>query len=878
MHNFRGELRQITGSALSVSVTISRNRGLLRSTFTLISLAALAGIPALANQGAVRMLSTVPNTTFIEQPLGESVITINDTSRSISSVQGAIDSSRAANPNSVIVIHLLKGAAYTVDAAGLLLGSHECLVMEGAMIRAADSSVTSPLITIAPGATNVSISGGTLDGLKASTQGILASAASRVNIDHVVARNFGLDGIFLNGNGNTAFDNEMTVTLSDVSGNRGAGIHIQNATQTTVLDNDCHENSIGIQASAAWANIANNTCHFNGIGIDIAGGNDNVVANNTCNSNGIGIHAGAATGMIVSNSLGANFLAGIQSDGTKNNFIDNLFSQGNTVNFVSKGTNDNIIAYKAPVSASGQNYFYPPLIDNQHSDPIIVNGMGRTDLTISSTTIDDVQTQYNLALAANPNNAIVLHLNGTFTVAAVPLRLSSNTSLLLNGTIQINSSTRASAAISASASGQTRISVSGGVIDGGGFTGHNGISISSASMVQVDQVKLQNFGTSNPRVANSDVIHFSGGATPYVVTRSTINGGAARGIWLQLSGQKSLISDNEVTNVNMDGVDCDSSTFGAVVKFNYLHDLVRYGVFIEQSAMNNLALGNICNQDQRDINVFNNSATPRPPTQLNSIVANSLLGANGLRNGGGSDPTVVTSHNFFFNNVLINASIVSQQNGTENYYSQNFQSNGTISTQGAEAFFNSVDVSGKLQIRDKQGFAAVVQNASIADGAPIMTAYDHALGNGSNNDEWKFIPSTNGYYQVVNANSSLSMAVQDASTASGAPIIQSTFSNGTGNDEWLIQHTANGSYNFVNRRSSLVLDVPDSRGKSNSQLDQAQANACADQQFKLVEDSLFGTLVPYGFFHDGAADDCREYEHRNDDDHSLSNGLSSGRQ
>lgn len=838
---FSSEVRKLTRSELPISCRIYQ--GLVRSAFSLIALAFMAGT-VWASQGAVRLLYTVPNATFIEQPSGESVVTINDTSGSISSVQSAIDSARAGNPDQIIVVHLLRGAVYTVTTAGLTLDSHECLVVEGAMIRAANSSVTVPLITIAQGATNVSVSGGTLDGRGANTQGILASAASRVNVDHVVVRNFGLDGIALSGNGNTAFDNEMTVTRSDVFGNRGAGIHIQNSTQTTVLDNDCHENVIGIQVSAAWANVANNTCHFNGVGIDIAGGNDNVVANNTCNRNGIGIHAGAATGMIVSNSIGDSLIAGINSDGTGNNFIDNLFSEGNTINLLSGGSNNNIIAYKAPANASGQNYFYPPLIDNQHTDPTIVNGMGRTDLTISSTTMDDVQGQYNAALAANPNNVIVLHLNGIFTVGAAPLRLSSNTSLLLNGTIQINTSTTASAAITASASGQTRISISGGVIDGGGLTKHNGISISSASMVQVDHVTLQNFGAPNPRVSNSDVIHFSGGATPYVVTRSLINGGAARGIWLQLSGQKSLISDNEVTNVNMDGVDLDSSTFGAVVKFNYCHDLVRYGVFIEQSAKNNLALGNICNHDQRDINVFNNSVTPRQPTQYNSIIANSLLGNNGLRNGGGSDPTVVTSHNFFFNNVLNDASIVSQQNGTENYYSQNYQSGGTLATAGAEAFFNSVDVSGNLQIRDAHGLAAVVQKASSADGAPVVTAHDHSLGNGTNGDEWRFIPSTSGYYQIVNANSSLSMAVQGASTVSGALIVQSAYSNGIGNDEWLIQHTDNGAYNFVNRRSGLLLDVPGPQGKPDIQLDQAQPSSYADQQFNLVEDTSMRALVP----------------------------------
>src|SRR6185436_8441384 len=126
----------------------------------------------------------------------------------------------------------------------------------------------------------------------------------------------------------------------------------------------------------------------------------------------------------------------------------------------------------------------------------------------------------------------------------------------------------------------------------------------------------------------SDSIHFSGGSTPYIVTRSLVNGSSSRGIWLQLNGVKSVISDNEVLNVNQDGVDCDSSTSGSVTKFNYCHDLVRYGVFIEQSASHNLALGNICNNTGRDINLYNNSTTPRGPTQYNSILCNVCLNNN----------------------------------------------------------------------------------------------------------------------------------------------------------------------------------------------------------------------------------------------------------
>src|SRR5689334_2226866 len=86
---------------------------------------------AFAGQGVVRMLYTVPNTTFIERRTGETVVTVNDVSGSIATLQASINSARAANPTNPIVIRLLPGATYTVSTAGIVLGSHEVLVAGG---------------------------------------------------------------------------------------------------------------------------------------------------------------------------------------------------------------------------------------------------------------------------------------------------------------------------------------------------------------------------------------------------------------------------------------------------------------------------------------------------------------------------------------------------------------------------------------------------------------------------------------------------------------------------------------------------------------------------------------------------------------------------
>src|SRR5437762_10651561 len=73
-----------------------------------------SALTVLAGQGAQRMLYTVPNSTFIEKTSGDSVVTVNDSSGLISTLQTSINDARSANPNSDIVIRLSSGATYWV--------------------------------------------------------------------------------------------------------------------------------------------------------------------------------------------------------------------------------------------------------------------------------------------------------------------------------------------------------------------------------------------------------------------------------------------------------------------------------------------------------------------------------------------------------------------------------------------------------------------------------------------------------------------------------------------------------------------------------------------------------------------------------------------
>jgi len=798
-------------------------------------LAGLLTSRAFGTQGVVRMLYSMPNGSFVETTSSDTVVTINDTSGSISTVQAAINSARSANASAIIEVYLQSGATYLVSGTSLILGSNECLVGTGAIIQAASSSVSVPLIQIASGARDVSVAGVFLNGEGANINGIDAPQAGHVAVDAVTAENCGLDCILLNGNGDTTFDSEISVTRCTAFGSpQHAGISIWNATQAVCVDNYCHNNSVGIWiASTAYSSVANNTCNNNSTGVDFNSGNDNNISNNTCDNNATGILLAGSNSMIVSNSVGGSTVVGINSDGSGNTLVDNLFTSGNAGNFSSAGSGNNIVAYEAALTASNQNYFYPPLTNNQHLVTTIKNGLGRTDLTIGSATVASVQSQYNSAVGANPGNVIVLHLTGNYTVTSSPLNLSSNTCVLLSGTIQINSSTTARCAVSGS--GISYVSISGGVIDGGTngvpSTGRQAIYFTGVSMFQIDSMVLRNFGTSGTRVGGADVVEIDHGSTPRIVTRCTITNGSGRGIWVATSGVKDVITDNTVTGVQMDGVDCDESTTGSVVKFNYLSNNTRYGVFIEQSASYNFVFGNVCDYDSSfGVGCYNNSATPRGATAYNCIFCNNILGDNGLRNGStGDGNSVVTSNNYFFNNTIVSSNIQSGLYGSANYYSENYLSNSSISTSGVEEFFNPPDVAGYFYIRDSHsGLGAEVLNSSTSAVAAVVTG----TTTGAGNDEWQLVPTDGGYYKVVNKHSGMVWNVNGASDSPGATIIQYPY-GGNGNDEWMPLPTGTGLYNFVCRSSGLYLQVTGSNLTPGTQLDQWTADGGPEEAFGL---------------------------------------------
>ena len=664
--------------------------------FLVLFLATLTA--SLAQPGVTGTLYTVPNGTFYQQTSGETVTTINDTSGSISTLQTAINSARTANASRFLIINLKSNSEYLVTTSPLILGSKMCLSgSSNTSIAASPSSTATCLIKITGGSSYTSVNFLTLNGNRANLYGIEASGVNRVNLDQLIIRKTGKDGIFMQGLGAEFFDNEVTVTRCEISeATTAAGIHLSDTTQAVCLDNLCYNNSYGILLeSSAHAALVNNQAKFNtDSGICLTNASTNKITHNLCQGNGIGLSiAGTTTSnlrnVFVSNEIRTSSY-GISLGGYANVLYDNLFSSDVTSPLVlrSDAGANRIIPTSGPLSAPGQDYFYPPTSLNSHTNTII-NGKNRIEVTSSATSLSAIQTTYNATLASYPSDVIVLKLTAPQITGDNTLSLASNTCVLLDGTIKLNSGVTAFSATS-----NSYISISGGTVDGQNYTApRNGLAFANCSRILIKKVWLINFGNKNIRT-NSDVIAFAGCTAPAIVSDCTINGGSGRGIWTKGNSTSStsgfILNDNSISNLNMDGIDFDVTTSASLAIDNTCSNNLRYGVFTEEDANLNHIIRNICNSNEIGLNVY---STDNGPTIQNTFIGNTCTGnQRGIRFGAASP--LETSHNFAFNNKIYSSTtgaLDSQSIGSQNYISQSFLSGNSanLGSTTSALFFNS---------------------------------------------------------------------------------------------------------------------------------------------------------------------------------------------
>ena len=576
------------------------------------------------------------------------------------------------------MIYLGSGFTYPVNNTPLVLSSNMALLGNGATILGSTGTTAPSLISISGNSSFVSISETNLSG-SCNAYGIQGSGVSRVHIDKVNINGSGKDGIYLIGSGSSIFNNQITINNCQTSFAKSggyAGIRLSNVTQAVCSNNIVTGNSIGISfESSAYSTMFNNQSSYNTLtGIALSNSTGCKITKNICLNNPIGFTVLEGSGSQF-NFFTANEAQGVQTGflvgGSANVLYKNQIGTNlnSRISFTGAGVNRIIITDTGYTLVANQDYFYPPTTFNRHTGTVIF-GKARTNVNSSATTLSAVKSVYDAARAANPNNFIALNLTAPQITGDVAVNLSSYTSVILDGTINLNSGITAFTSISGD-----YISISSGIILGGNTSGRHALSFANGSRIIIENMYFNNFGSKNIRASGSDVIVFSGCGTPCIVTDCIIDGGSARGVWIKGNSASStagfVVSNNSISNMNMDAIDFDVTTSNSLAIDNLCSDNIRYGIFTEEGANLNHIIRNTCSNNEIGLNVYSSITgnTIRYCFIENTCRANQ----RGIRFGAQSP--LQTSENFAFNNSIYNSTVSAidaQSIGSGNYISQNY--------------------------------------------------------------------------------------------------------------------------------------------------------------------------------------------------------------
>ena len=165
--------------------------------------------------------------------------------------------------------------------------------------------------------------------------------------------------------------------------------------------------------------------------------------------------------------------------------------------------------------------------------------------------------------------------------------------------------------------------------------------------------------------------------------------------------------------------------------------------------------------------------------------------------------------------------------------------NGAQPGQGNVARIYDLEVYGRGQfdtsatyriVNRNSGKVLAVQDASTADGA-VVVQWDYA--DATSNDEWRLVEAGGGYYDLVNHWSGKALDVNGALTTDGTALIQFT-SRGSANQQWQLADTDSGYVRITSRNSGKVVDVYDKGQANGAAVIQYTWNGGANQQWQLV--------------------------------------------
>ena len=127
--------------------------------------------------------------------------------------------------------------------------------------------------------------------------------------------------------------------------------------------------------------------------------------------------------------------------------------------------------------------------------------------------------------------------------------------------------------------------------------------------------------------------------------------------------------------------------------------------------------------------------------------------------------------------------------------------------------------------------AVAVQSASTAENANVI---QWTYGGAATNDEWEVRGIGSGYYRIINRNSGKDMIVAGASTANAGDVVQATYGGAATNDEWQPIDLGTGYHRIVNRNSGKVLNVAGASTADGANVDQWSWANVNQEQFQLI--------------------------------------------
>jgi len=625
--------------------------------------------------------------------------------------QTLIDAARSNNPTAILLLRPIGNLE--VGSAPLALGSDMCLQLSSEAAITTGPTCSAPSLIAITNAKNVSIAStgsghARIDGGGKEMDGITVLGGGRINVDFLSVTGCRKAAINYKGNDAGAYNEASSVTRC-IFKNNGDGLKIDQTAAFVCVDNTFSENTgTALEINSLSSIVAGNT--FAGNKTAIRSGSDRgVVTRNMLGDNQLAIELTAtSSNNLISENRGAGTNLSITVGGIGNQLFHNRMR--GVLGSTSGGSNNLLIANEG-LSLDPANttigMFNPPTFANPHSNPVILSGMGRTDISLQGgvkskktrvekkdaagnvipmaegidtkeipVDISIAQEALNKASTENPTNVVVLHLEGDFISKTTNgLVLPNNTCVILTGRIMTDLGIPLDPAWKKGAP-ETQVvlmakkgysSFSGGKIDGGRqarFGINAGGSGSSIALVE---------GVSVVSSAH-DGIYIKGRNSPgpLYLYRNNVLGSGGRGIWPHVSTTVHSIA-NTCSGNRMDGIDFDAHGHNNTALFNISTGNGRHGLFLEEAVHNNLAFGNhFSGNGGSGVHVWNEEV--KGNTGSNTIVAN-ICEAN--RKGvsvGGRAADRTASSNFVFNNVCTDNRVVGisagGRYGTNNYFSQ----------------------------------------------------------------------------------------------------------------------------------------------------------------------------------------------------------------